>query len=60
MSSFGETNVNNYNLDSMDNAHDTREMFVSKWRDRAISEVGYMHFRKRPLFSEKIWVYRLF
>ncbi len=23
MSSFGETNVNNYNLDSMDNAHDT-------------------------------------
>ena len=23
MSSFGETNVNNYNLDSMDYAHDT-------------------------------------
>ena len=29
MSSFGETNVNNYNLDSMDYAHDTRvEPFV--------------------------------
>ncbi len=25
MSSFGETNVNNYNLDSMDNAHDNKK-----------------------------------
>ena len=28
MSSFGETNVNNYNLDSMDNAHDTKKLNV--------------------------------
>ncbi len=29
MSSFGETNVNNYNLDSMDNAHDTNIIRLS-------------------------------
>ena len=28
MSSFGETNVNNYNLDSMDNAHDTTFIII--------------------------------
>ena len=28
MSSFGETNVNNYNLDSMDYAHDTQTLFA--------------------------------
>ena len=30
MSSFGETNVNNYNLDSMDYAHDTIVSFEKK------------------------------
>ena len=28
MSSFGETNVNNYNLDSMDNAHDNKSLSI--------------------------------
>ena len=37
MSSFGETNVNNYNLDSMDYAHDTTCIFSCYFKTKNIT-----------------------